>query len=569
MPTRFQLHVTQWKDCKRCDLHKTRNHVVLIRGTIPADIILVGEAPGVCLAGETLIETAFRNKVEYPHGIPIKDLVGKRDFQVYSMDLDSKRLVLGTVNKVWMTSVRQVYRVDFFWWGAKTDGSGGRQKYTGSIRVTANHPFLLKSGQYRSIKDGLTVGDRLQPFIRMKASYHQVGLTASKKKKQMKRESRFLMENILGRPLIDGEEIHHKDRNKWNDTRDNLELIDHKEHARLHGLEDNVMFKEEHRQAHREALDSEEYRTKLSGSMQRYFSDPENRRKRAEQNKRVSGKTSDTLLEKYKDPVFYYKYLVSRVLRDGRKLSQEEIEANFKRKFPGVEFPPEDNHVISSITPDGVVPVYDMEVERYHNFVANGVFVHNSEDAIGKPFIGPAGHRMQWIIERAIPRDPDGQMKYTYALINLLACIPRDPMSYAKVERPPEESVKACAPRVQEIIELCNPRLIVCVGNEAQDWLDEKWKASIKLHRQCLQCRRPVKTVGHSLACPVGHVMDKGRPIPQGMITHPAYILRQSIAQQGLMFQRCVVRLQNLIEDMEEAEEKLYGKPVARTVPSG
>ena len=38
-----------------------------------------------------------------------------------------------------------------------------------------------------------------------------------------------------------------------------------------------------------------------------------------------------------------------------------------------------DNHKVISIEPTGkIVPVYDMEVEKTHNFVANGIVVHNS-----------------------------------------------------------------------------------------------------------------------------------------------------------------------------------------------
>jgi uracil-DNA glycosylase family 4 len=46
MPTRFALHVEQWKDCQRCKLAETRNKVVISRGKVPCDILLLGEGPG-------------------------------------------------------------------------------------------------------------------------------------------------------------------------------------------------------------------------------------------------------------------------------------------------------------------------------------------------------------------------------------------------------------------------------------------------------------------------------------------------------------------------------------------
>lgn len=41
-----ESYIKEWENCQKCPLHKqTRNHV-LTRGTIPAEVLLVGEAPG-------------------------------------------------------------------------------------------------------------------------------------------------------------------------------------------------------------------------------------------------------------------------------------------------------------------------------------------------------------------------------------------------------------------------------------------------------------------------------------------------------------------------------------------
>lgn len=47
---------------------------------------------------------------------------------------------------------------------------------------------------------------------------------------------RVLMEQILGRPLLKTEDVHHKDENPLNNNPDNLEVIDHVEHTRAHGI---------------------------------------------------------------------------------------------------------------------------------------------------------------------------------------------------------------------------------------------------------------------------------------------------------------------------------------------
>lgn len=45
---------------------------------------------------------------------------------------------------------------------------------------------------------------------------------------------RYLMEILLGRELLETEEVHHKDGNKTNNDIQNLELIDWIEHRRMH-----------------------------------------------------------------------------------------------------------------------------------------------------------------------------------------------------------------------------------------------------------------------------------------------------------------------------------------------
>jgi len=42
----WDMHKIKWRDCQRCDLCKGRNHVVLLKGVIPASVLMLGEAPG-------------------------------------------------------------------------------------------------------------------------------------------------------------------------------------------------------------------------------------------------------------------------------------------------------------------------------------------------------------------------------------------------------------------------------------------------------------------------------------------------------------------------------------------
>jgi DNA polymerase len=132
-----------------------------------------------------------------------------------------------------------------------------------------------------------------------------------------------------------------------------------------------------------------------------------------------------------------------------------------------------------------------------------------SEDVIGRPFVGPAGKLLDRIINQAI----DGQ--FDYCLTNLVCCIPKDEAVKGKLGAPPTECVIACAPRLYEFIQLCKPRLIVAVGQLSAKHIPQK-----------------------DLSCPVIEII------------HPAAILRMDISQQSLAYQRCVVALEDAIEDL-------------------
>ena len=49
-----------------------------------------------------------------------------------------------------------------------------------------------------------------------------------------KREHRAVMERLLGRALLDGEVVHHKNGDKLDNTPGNLEVLSRAEHAREH-----------------------------------------------------------------------------------------------------------------------------------------------------------------------------------------------------------------------------------------------------------------------------------------------------------------------------------------------
>lgn len=152
-----------------------------------------------------------------------------------------------------------------------------------------------------------------------------------------------------------------------------------------------------------------------------------------------------------------------------------------------------------------------------------------SEDVLGKPFKGPAGHLMDQIVSRAWKGK-----SLTWAMTNLVCCYPRE-LKKAGVNEPPREAIYSCNVRLVEFVRICQPKLIVLVGKlaaqhirgEAQFRLDNKPEQELEwLNGKFMQfCE----------------------------ISHPAAIIRANIAQRGLMMQRAVVLLSNALEGLYSA----------------
>ena len=146
-----------------------------------------------------------------------------------------------------------------------------------------------------------------------------------------------------------------------------------------------------------------------------------------------------------------------------------------------------------------------------------------SENVLGKPFCGPAGKLLDRIVESAI--EMVGRLmdkSFTFGYCNLVCCIPREENGTNKATEPDDADIISCAPRLIEFVKIANPKLIVCVGALAMDWLAPGYKNSIKFHRD-------IKRID---------------------IVHPAAILRMNLSMRGLAIQRCVVTISNAIEEI-------------------
>lgn len=139
-----------------------------------------------------------------------------------------------------------------------------------------------------------------------------------------------------------------------------------------------------------------------------------------------------------------------------------------------------------------------------------------SEDVLGKPFAGPAGHLLDKIVAEAKRL---AGVEATTAFTNLVCCIPRDETN-TKLAQPPIESIEACSERLIETVLLVNPKMFVWVGG--------------------LAGKHAPKYLPPGLVGPTRYIE----------IIHPAAILRANISQQGLMIQRSIVTLSEALEEL-------------------
>lgn len=166
-----------------------------------------------------------------------------------------------------------------------------------------------------------------------------------------------------------------------------------------------------------------------------------------------------------------------------------------------------------------------------------------SEDVLGQPFVGPAGQLIDRIVERALlPWQTPGTvgLKYnsvTVAFSNLIACIPIGDDG-SKTEEPDDRSVSACAPRLTELVEMAQPKLLVAVGSVARDYLQPGYFKSIPVSKSIYR-------------------ID---------IVHPAFILRAPWASRDLQVKGCIVKIKEAVERFVIGQES---EPCQNSTESG
>ena len=113
----------------------------------------------------------------------------------------------------------------------------GRGKYCSKqCCLTATNKFLVENGKSNRFILGKQHDRHTHRSINW-AGYIEIYSPdhPNKTKRGYVREHRLLMEDFLGRYLNDDEQIHHLNGNKQDNRLENLQVVSHTEHLKIHG----------------------------------------------------------------------------------------------------------------------------------------------------------------------------------------------------------------------------------------------------------------------------------------------------------------------------------------------
>jgi len=367
-----------------------------------------------CLSSDSVIHTLSGDKT-----IMELSLGQDEEFDVYSVN-DSGQLDIGKAYRPVKTGHKQLYKITF--------DTGD------TIRLTSDHRVMMRDGSYREVKD-LSINDSIMPFNRKyKEGYPIVyenidhGMISAHKFTVLKKDG-IRLPSYKYASNKNALVIHHSNFDKNDNRRENLMVMTSLDHMILHSTIARVPI-------------SDDGRRRISERMKKNnpMKDPEIAEKVASQRR---GKPSPLIGTKWSEEA---KANLSAAAKNGKtggrkghRVSEAsmlalrntwkkpwnkgltaEVDERVSRQGPKGKF----NHKIISIELDSIEDVYDMQVDPFHNFAVNGIFVHNcymfypEMVQIMKLMKEAVKEKAPWIAEQAkisceIPQ-PDGSHKCTY-----------------------------------------------------------------------------------------------------------------------------------------------------------
>lgn len=316
---------------------------------------------------------------------------------IYCYDEVSRELKLTKVKNIWKTGENKDC-VEVKW---QSSGKGD----IGTLICTPEHPVLLKNGKWVQAKD-------LKRYDKVVHLRRSPGRSCEPRPEFYGWDGLYIREQDVIRKQIfhctdSGYVIHHKDGKYSNNDLSNLEILTVADHTRLHTYQNlsNGTHKYKHLQS--EVCKQKSLKIRNERYLERVKS-PENIRKLRSMIIDAKGIVTKVPMdfESFKRQCviagidlgfecakFNSKYL-SRHIDESKFIEtytqyngdksaiMESLRINESTFIKHCEkYGISLNHMIQSVKPCGKYDVYDIEVEGYHNFIANEICVHNSSQA--------------------------------------------------------------------------------------------------------------------------------------------------------------------------------------------
>ena len=308
-----------------------------------------------CWTGDTLVALADgRGEVSF------KQLADEgKDAPVYCFNPETKEVEIRM-----MRSPRETSKNEKILKITLDDGS--------VLRCTEKHKLVNKKGDEVLAKD-LKIGDRLHHMVKNyntnnKRKQEPVSIfNGYGNKKGYCFEHRVQAEFLIGRKLLDNEAAHHIDENNQNNTFENIIVMDHGEHSKLHQSGSNNVMRDKWWNSQSEEIKNE-YRKNMSISTS------------GSKNGNWSGYTIEDLKE----------ITCSYMTELGRKINVKEwVEYCRENKYPLItarkSFINEWyesmnlNYKVSIIEEDGYESVYNGTVDDFHNYYVYTKTIENKK----------------------------------------------------------------------------------------------------------------------------------------------------------------------------------------------
>lgn len=334
-----------------------------------------------CLAADTMIFTAEGE-------IAIADLAKRykrgEKFPILAYNRQEKRFVGAWAHSPHKTKTAQVVKITF------DDGS--------FLKCTPDHKILNRKSEWVEAKD-LKQGDRVMPgtiTVNKKRGYLTV--TNPEQPKTDKQSRLVEIHKIFGQFYYGdiglNNVLHHEDENKFNNSKKNLSIVSRSQHASIH-------LKDKHHLARLSVAWKMKNKNKWADDNLNY---------EYEKNYGPKGLRIKIDVEQALSVVRKNEFMRSAAKELGvneTTLCRHLLRAGIDyRKEIGTDFY---NHKVVNVEWLGEEDVYDMTTDIHHNFIANGIVVHNCDDACQ---VDPDTNRTLWVTssDETIRRDLDNML---------------------------------------------------------------------------------------------------------------------------------------------------------------